>query len=90
MHFAVPTIWREPTNHENDCYFCVVNIYGFSKKTLQSIVYPDFSSATRPGTHSSALPIPFPPFSIEDACDFAFSAENEEMCDLSELMGNND
>ncbi|GBP54408.1 hypothetical protein EVAR_29484_1 [Eumeta japonica] len=25
MKFAVPRIWREPTDHIHDCYFCVVN-----------------------------------------------------------------
>jgi hypothetical protein len=23
MAFAVPMVWREPTNHSDDCYFCV-------------------------------------------------------------------
>lgn len=25
MKFAVPRLWREPTDHISDCYFCVVN-----------------------------------------------------------------
>jgi hypothetical protein len=32
MKFGIPMTWREPTNHATDCYFCLVKVYGFSKK----------------------------------------------------------
>ena len=25
MKFAIPRIWREPTDHSSNCYFCLVN-----------------------------------------------------------------
>ena len=25
MRFAIPRIWREPSNHYTDCYFCMVD-----------------------------------------------------------------
>ena len=31
MPFAVPMVWREPTNHFNDCYICLTNTAGYSK-----------------------------------------------------------
>ena len=30
--FAIPRIWREPTNHHDDCYFCMVNISKYKKQ----------------------------------------------------------
>ncbi|GBM66583.1 hypothetical protein AVEN_251995-1 [Araneus ventricosus] len=64
MPFAVPMIWRELTNHTDDCYFCMVPSAsgGFTKKKKRTIEYPNISSTLR---HVS-LPIPEPPtdFSI--------------------------
>ena len=31
MKFAIPVIWREPTNHVDDCYFCVISLSGKEK-----------------------------------------------------------
>ena len=31
MLFAIPRIWREPQNHIDDCYFCMVDISRFRK-----------------------------------------------------------
>ncbi|CAH1109396.1 unnamed protein product [Psylliodes chrysocephalus] len=30
--FQTPTIWREPRNHLEDCYFCTVNVNGLNTK----------------------------------------------------------
>lgn len=57
MPFAVPMVWREPTNH-TDCYFCLTNIAGHSSKTRHTIKYPDVSSVHKPVPHGEGLPIP--------------------------------
>ena len=70
MPFAIPTIWREPRDHHADCYFCSVNMTGFSAKKKHNIVYSVMDSTRRPVKHCEELPIPIPPDdgvdSIED------------------------
>ena len=55
MPFAVPMIWKEPSNHVDDCYFYIVNISGFSGKNKRSIQYPNLDSARRPVKHEKLL-----------------------------------
>ena len=66
MPFAVPMIWREPTNHATDCYFCMTNVKGINKKNKNKITYPDIPSAIRPVPHSDDLPIPIPPLQLAE------------------------
>ncbi|GFO39812.1 hypothetical protein PoB_006631700 [Plakobranchus ocellatus] len=62
MPFAVPMIWREQSNHVDDCYFCLTNISGFTTKSKHKIVYPDVRSAIKPVAHNDDdLPVPTPP-----------------------------
>ena len=61
-------IWREPTNHANDCCFRLTKVSGYSQCTKSRIVYPDCFSALRPVTHlheNSPIPTP-PPVSEQD------------------------
>ena len=61
MPFAVPMIWRKPKNHIQDCYFCLVNVKGFSRKHRMKISYPNLDSARRPVPHDASMPAPLPP-----------------------------
>lgn len=47
MRFAPPRIWREPTNHHDDCFFCMVDVSGrkSDKNSAESIHYPDIPSS---------------------------------------------
>lgn len=65
MPFAVPMVWREPTDHSSDCYFCMTNINGITVKTRGKVSYPNLASAIRPVPHSAELPVPVPPAATE-------------------------
>lgn len=51
-------VWREPKNHFDDCYFCLVNINGINRNNHSKWTYPDLDSARRPVSHSDEMPIP--------------------------------
>ena len=58
LQFGVPMVWREPKNHHDDCYFCMVNIKGINRNHRKRWTYPDIESARRPIPHSAEVPIP--------------------------------
>ena len=58
LPFGVPMIWREPTNHVTDCYFCMVNTAGVGKKNRHKIVYPNIPSDIRPAPHYKEVLVP--------------------------------
>ncbi|XP_018412291.1 PREDICTED: leucine-rich repeat-containing protein 43 [Nanorana parkeri] len=58
LKFGVPMVWREPTNHLDNCYFCLVNVKGFNKKNKQHLQSPDIPSARRPVEHFEEIPGP--------------------------------
>ena len=58
LTFDVPMVWREPTNHVNDCYFCMVRVAGVISKILGTVKYPNIPSAIRPIPHSNELAVP--------------------------------
>ena len=65
MPFGISVIWREPTDHTTDCYFCMSNITGFAYKTRSSVNYPNIKSASKPVPHDPiSCPIPTPPDSF--------------------------
>ena len=50
MPFAVLLIWREPVNHETDCYFCLTDVSKFRKliRRAHNLQYPTVSSVSMP------------------------------------------
>ena len=62
MPFAISRIWREPTNHHDNCYICVVDISKYKKtKDRIKIVYSSIPSSIAPVNHGPELSIPQPP-----------------------------
>ena len=66
-------VWREPTNHVTDCYFCMVPPVsgGITKKKKSAIAYPNIFAAIRPVPHGESLPVTDPPtaFSMDPSND---------------------
>ena len=63
MPFAVQMVWREPSNHSSDCYFCLTPpvASGLNRKKKQRIDYPNISSAIRPVPCREDMSVPEPP-----------------------------
>ena len=57
MRFGVPMVWREPMNHHDDCYFCMVDMTGWNSFKKKTWFYPDIKSAIRPLPHCSEVPV---------------------------------
>ena len=50
-------VWREPQNHHDDSYFCVVSIKGLNRYKKRKWEYPDLKSARRPVLHCENIPL---------------------------------
>lgn len=59
--FKTPMIWRDPVNHQTNCYICLTIIFGFSSRNKDAIVYAPVNSITLPVPRSNDDPIPVPP-----------------------------
>ena len=83
--FGIPMVWSKPANHVDNCYFCIVNVAGFSSKNKSKISYPNIPSAMRSVTHSDSIPVPiFTPLtqslSETDSCASQDNSTKRENC----------
>ena len=82
MPFAVPMVRRELSDHVTDCYICMTNIKGFSRKNKSKISYPVCRSVIKPVLHDPDLPVPQPTTEKEDTLSVdegaSTSTKNEE------------
>ena len=60
MPFAIPMVWREPTDHVSDCCFCQTSITGVTANSKHTVQYPNLPSAMSPVHESAELPVPNP------------------------------
>ena len=74
-------VWREPTNHVTDCYFCTIDVTGINRKNQSSLKYPDLESAYHPVAHCDEIPVPvfgeLPDISDEDSSSVPEDEEEE-------------
>ena len=87
MGFGIPMVWREPTNHVDDCYFCSINVTGVNEKKRKSSSYRSFPSAIRPVAHGADIPMP----EFKNLLDLSIDENSEEeQHDYRELIDVND
>ena len=86
MPFDIPMVWREPTDHVSDCYFCLTRITDVTAKSKHTVQYPNLPSAMRPVPHSAELPVPKPPTNMmlsdsDSSAEDVGQANNNMDCD---------
>ena len=45
MRSGAPMVWREPKNHHDDCYFCIVDMSGWNQRKKKDWYYSDIEPA---------------------------------------------
>jgi hypothetical protein len=81
MPSAIPIVWRQPTDHVSDCYFCLAGVTAKYKHTVQ---YPNLPTAMRSVPHSAELSVPNSPINIT----LSDTVSSEE--DVSQAINNTD
>ena len=71
-------VWREPTNHVTDYYFCAVDVAGINRNNRDSRKYPDLQSARRPVAHYDEIPVPISGELLDISDEDASSVEGHE------------
>jgi len=81
LPFGVPMVWREPTDHTSDRYFCIFSTRGVRQKIWHMVNYPNIPSAIRPIPHCYELPVPvFNGFASHEDTDSEHVKEDQEGC----------
>ena len=81
LKFGMPRIWREPTDHTNNCYFCMVVMTSHDRgKKTDMFNYLDLPSSLCPMIHCQELPVPHLPLVITRDDSTTSSNETEDAC----------
>ncbi|XP_045133075.1 uncharacterized protein LOC123517160 [Portunus trituberculatus] len=76
MPFAVPRVWREPKNHDDDC---MIDISKYRKvKGRKFLPYPSLPSSIALVPHDDTLLVPRPPENVEDKMEVSGVSEGCE------------
>ena len=79
-------IWWAPSNHRDDCYFCVIpNLHGFNKKYRKCIQYLSVPSAVWPNPLDEHIPVPiFKGLLEEDNCESSTGSTSSDEYEISD------
>ena len=79
MCFAIFRIWREPSDHHTNCYFCMLDPTKQRKeKNAPAIEYPHIPSSMTSIPHNTTdLSVPQPP-SGDQSCSAEASSEDSK------------
>ena len=79
MHFAIPRIWREPSDYHTDCYFCMVDQTKRRKgKIAPPIKHPDIPLLIGPFPHNTSDLFAPQPLSRDQSCPEEASSKDSE------------
>ena len=82
MKFAIPRIWREPTDHSSNFFFCLVDSSKRQAgKNAPAIIYLDLPSSIAQVPHSPELPVPIPPKGRQPSSEESSKSEDDEVVD---------
>jgi len=84
MPFGIPMVWREPKNHIDDCYFCMVNVSGYNKTNKSKLICPNILSAIRTIPHGPELTVPILSESFETILDHDISLDFDDHSTIDE------
>lgn len=74
FNFSIPVLWRESTNHQTDCYFCLTKVAGFNMKNRKNIIYANVPSVSKPVQRSPNDPLPVIPSATTSESDLSFTS----------------
>ncbi|XP_076314716.1 uncharacterized protein LOC143227058 [Tachypleus tridentatus] len=78
MKFTITRIWREPSDHSRNCYFCMVDpSQRRAGKNASAIMYPDLPSSIASVLHCSELRGPTPPERKQPSSEESSKSEEE-------------
>lgn len=69
LSFGKPMLWRDPINHQTNCYICLTKVSSYSRRTKDNVKYAVVDSVTLPVPHSANLPVPLSPAQCGDHDD---------------------
>ena len=69
MALGKPMAWREMKDYITDCYFCIANLKGISRKNKNHVQYPDVPSTAKQVPHGDELPVPNVNVTVESSVE---------------------